>query len=185
VTAALAAGLVLGVVLGPLLRSHDASTPQVVNGEVVQSVRDCLFDVAHDRHLLERTGRPIEHPGSDLTEVSHWLSEATGFEVRLGVPPRGWRLSGGRVWHTVSRISALAEYDLDGRRITIFAVPATEIVFDHSDDLLVAENMWSKGAWSSQAVTWYDGRLLWSAVSDLPQADLVEWARGYRGEDLP
>lgn len=181
IPAALAAGLVLGVGIGAQLRGDHAGRPRIVDNLVIQNVGDYLFDVNHDRYLLDRAGQPIEHPGSSHTEMSQWLSKVTGFEVHLGTAPPRFQLSGGRLWHTVSRVSALAEYDGVDHRVTVYAVPSAGIGLTDFDRLRVAGDMWMDEAWSFRAVAWHDEGLLWSAVSDLPPKELVDWALVYRG----
>ncbi len=182
VPAALAAGLILGIGLGPLLRSGGGRIgPKVINGQVVKTIGDYLSDVTHDRYLLDRTGRPIEMPSRDRGELSRWLTDGTGFELALGTEPAGWELEGGRVWHTVSRISALAEYADGAHRITVFAVPAQGIQSSGFDSQRVAgSELWTHEAWSFRGVAWFDQDLVWSAVSDLPLDSLVDWVGSYR-----
>lgn len=183
VPAALAAGLAIGVGIGVQLPDSTAPVVRVQDGEVVRTVEDYLQDVTHDRYLLERTGQPIEHVSSQATELSRWLSDGLGFELSLGPAPQDWSLEGGRVWHTLSRISALAVYRRGSEEITVFAVPAKGV---HPEGLepIRAEGprTWFKEAWGFRGVAWYEGDLLWSVVGDPDRAELLAWARHFRSD---
>jgi anti-sigma factor RsiW len=178
----LAVGIALGIAIGLSWRGRLPSpTPKVVDGLVLRNVDDYLFDVTHDRHLLDGTGKPIEHVADDPADLSRWLSQGLGFDVRLGTSPAGWRLRGGRVWHTLSRISAMAEYDRGDRHLDVFAVPSEGIDRSRNVARRVGEDVWVGEAWSYRAVAWHDRGLLWSVVGKLPEDEMLEWVAKFRG----
>ena len=175
---ALAAGLVLGFFLAPLLRPPSP----IEDGEVRKTVMNYLEDVTHDRYLLERTGRPLELLTDDGSQASTWLSEGLGFDVALAsTPPDGWTLEGTRVWHTVSRLSALAIYALDSHRISVFAVPSVGLRFEDSESIPTLHGpVFLLEGWGFLGVAWQRDGVAWSAVGDLDAEAMLEWVEAYR-----
>jgi len=185
VPTALAAGLAIGMMLPR--DGHLGSLPNIRDDEVVKSVADYLQDVTHDRYLLEGTGRPYEVAGDEPTRASDWLSEGLGFAVDLPEAPEGWTLAGVRVWHTVSRLSALAGYrGPDGTEIMVFAVPAAELEPSGLEPVRTpAGPVWVEHAWSQTGVAWFDGDLAWSAVAPVSRDELLKWSTAYRQAARP
>jgi hypothetical protein len=175
VPAALAAGIVLGILLS-------RPEPTVRDGEVIKTIAEYLEDVTHDRHLLERTGRPYEIAATDPAEASEWLSRGLGFDVELPASLPDWELAGIRVWHTVSRLSALAGYeDPAGTEIMVFAVPASELLPRGLEPVTTSAGpAWIDEGWSQTGVAWLENGLAWSAVAPLPRSELLEWTTTYR-----
>lgn len=167
VPSALAAGLALGVGL----------TQMLGDGRSALTADHYLDDVTHDRYLLERTGRPLELEIAAEDEASRWLSHGLGIDVRLPESPEGWRLEGVRVWHTLSRLSAMAVYaDAERRRIVVFAVPVEDLVFEGKRSESRGGRTYFLGeGWDNLGVVWREGELAWAAVADMPAEDLLAW----------
>ena len=127
---ALAASLVLGV----FLEKQFEFGSSFVHQEVAQNIGVYIADVTHDHYLLERIDRPLEVEITDANDLSAWLSASLSFDFELPAADRSYSLQGGRVWHTVGRLSALASYaTASGSRVVLFAVPAAnlELLVDH------------------------------------------------------
>jgi hypothetical protein len=170
VPTALAAGLALGFGLGQMLGREDP----------LLTVDAYLYDVTHDRYLLERTGRPLEMRISAEDEASEWLSHGLGLDVTVPKSPEGWELEGVRVWHTLSRLSALAVY-MDGQehRIVVFAVPVEDLVFEGATSVSRDGRTYFLGeGWGNQGVVWREGDLAWATVADIPVDELLDWTVG-------
>jgi hypothetical protein len=177
--AALVVGVLLGITLAPRLIPR-AFAPLV--GEVPATVEDYIHDVTHDHFLLEKLGRPLELECSDAAEASLWLSQGLPFSVTLRPAPTGWELLGVRIWHTVGRLSALAEYgDAEGRRLVLFAVPEANINFSYAR-MRSAEpdTLFAGSGWGSHALAWCSDGLAWTAVAKLSSQQLRAWLQRYR-----
>lgn len=174
---ALVAGILLGLALatGP----HRFAGPR---GEVPVTVQDYLRDVTHDGYLITQLSRPLELTSRDPQEASNWLDGGLPFTVALGHAPAGWQLQGARIWHTVSRLSALAEYsDEQGTKVLLFAVPAAEVDFTKAKKHDTRQGPVYEGqGWGFQGLAWRSGELAWSVVSTLPTAGLLDWLSAYR-----
>ncbi len=176
--AALAAGLVLGLGLGRYLAPAPTIEAPGAGVEVARTVHDFLDDVTHDRYLLERTGHPLELVTDETDRARLWLTESLGFDVALGRVPEGWALEGTRVWHTVSRLSALASYTSPVGTITVFAVPGHGLAFEDASAL--EDGYWYAEGWGYRGVAWHDGELAWAAVGNTDLDGLLAWVKAYR-----
>lgn len=175
----LAAGILLGFALANWSPSHSSPSS---GGEVSATVLDYLQDVTHDGFLIAQLQRPLELLSHDSHEVSTWLDQGLPFSPALGEAPPGWQLQGARIWHTVSRLSALAEYrDGQGAVVLLFAVPAAQIDFTRAKKHQSQQGPLYEGqSWGYQGLAWRDGDLAWSAVSTLTTAALLDWLSAYR-----
>lgn len=173
---ALAASLALGVVIG---RNVDLAAPPAT-GEVRRNIGNYIYDVTHDHYLFSRVGRPLEVSITEPAGLSTWLSESLNFAVRVPGSSRDFRLEGGRLWHTVGRLSALAAYDVGGgKRALLFAVPAANLDLAGAESSLVRGRRVFRGRdWECDARVWIDGDLALALVA--PEGALPEsWAETF------
>lgn len=173
---ALAASLTLGVVLGRFSDLLPTRLPE----EVHRNIGMYIEDVTHDHYLLERIGRPLEVFVTDQRALSDWLGESLSFRIELPAPRAGYRLQGGRVWHTVGRLSALASYEIaDGQRVVLFAVPAQNLDLDGAASSQVkGRRVFSGQGWEREARVWIDGDLAMALVA--PEGRLpADWADAF------
>ena len=185
--AAVAAALLVGVALGWIVaggldevRTTPLGTTRV-GDEVARTVADYLEDVNHDRYLLDRMGRPLELVTDSAEEASAWLGHGLGFDLSLGDTPADYELRGARIWHTVSRLSALAVYEDGEASVSVFAVPRIGIDFEALAPIEHdGRRYWTATSWDHRGVAWVDGDLAWSAVSTLDRQALLEWVEEYR-----
>jgi len=174
VPVAMAATLVLGILLG----RTDTFTPAPPSGEVVRSIGTFIGDVTHDHYLLGRIRRPLEIEATDAGELSDWLSASLNFAFRLPDRSDGLTLEGGRVWHTVGRLSALASYTTPaGQRVVLFAVPAENLTLDGADSEMVRGTRVFRGrGWGQEARAWVAGNLAYAVTA--PEGALPDdWDR--------
>ena len=177
VPAAMAASLVLGVVLEKQFDfALPGSTGQIT--EVPATMGQYLHDVTHDHYLIERIGRPLEVAITDAGPLSDWLSHALSFDLRLPARTAQLNLEGGRVWHTVGRLSAMASYlTADGARVLLFAVPAENLdLTGTSSEMIRGTRVFSGGSWGHEGRAWIDGDLAVAVTAtdgELP----AEWDR--------
>ncbi len=173
---ALAASLTLGVVLG---RYADL-LPTRLSAEVPRNVGMYIEDVTHDHYLLERIGRPLEVFITDQRDLSDWLGESLSFRIELPAPRAGYRLQGGRVWHTVGRLSALASYEIaDGQRLVLFAVPAQNLDLEGAPSSQVKGwRVFSGQGWEREARVWIDGDLAMALVAPAGRLP-ADWADAF------
>jgi len=177
VPVAMAAALVAGILLG---RNVHPGAGGIAGGEVPRTVADYIADVTHDHFLFARVSRPLEVAETDPDRLAGWLSGALGFSVRLPHHSDGFDLEGGRVWHTLGRLSALASYTApDGRRVILFAVPAANIELSGAPSSVVhGVRVYTGSGWEREARVWIDGSLAVALVA--PEGDLPEsWADAF------
>lgn len=160
VPVAMAASLTFGVVLEN--RYDIAPTPMPNElGEVQASVGDYLHDVTHDHYLFDRIQHPLEVEMSEASALSEWLSGALAFDFRLPADSGSFALEGGRVWHTVGRLSAMAVYrTADGTRVVLFAVPAENMTLDGAESRVIGQKRVFRGSsWGHEGRAWIQGDL--------------------------
>jgi hypothetical protein len=173
---ALAATLAVGMVIGD--RVHFGGPAP--SAEVHRDIGNYIQDVTHDHYLFSRIGRPLEVSITDNGGLAAWLSESLSFNVKVPPSHGAFRLEGGRVWHTVGRLSALAAYDVGGgRRALLFAVPATNIDLKGAESTTIdGRRVFSGRAWDCDARVWIDGDLAMALVA--PVGTLPEsWAQEF------
>lgn len=160
---AMAASLVLGVFLG---RQHDFGFSKAP-AEVNRTIGMYIEDVTHDHYLIERIGRPLEVAITDREALSRWLTESLSFHIELPRTTRAFRLDGGRVWHTVGRLSAMAAYDTeDGGRVILFAVPARNLELRGASSAMVkGQRVFSGNGWDREARVWIEDDLAMALVA--------------------
>jgi len=168
---ALAASLVLGVLLE---KEFDFGSPSLPV-EVEKTIGMYIADVTHDSFLLERIGRPLEIEVSDPGRLSDWLSASLNFDFRLPDDGGSLKLQGGRVWHTVGRLSALASYTTaSGSRVVLFAVPAENMkARGAASGTVGTTRVFTGRGWGYEARVWIDGDLalaLTAPEGELPDA---------------
>ena len=163
VPVALAASLVLGVFLG---HHHDFGFSKAP-AEVNRTIGMYIEDVTHDHYLIERIGRPLEVAITDREALSQWLSESLRFQVELPRTTRAFRLDGGRVWHTVGRLSAMASYDSeDGGRVILFAVPANNLELRGATSAMIkGRRVFAGQGWDREARVWIEDDLAMALVA--------------------
>lgn len=159
---AMAACLVLGIALE---KAFDFGEGLPV--EVDRDIGMYIEDVTHDHFLLERIGRPLEVAITDQAELGAWLSESLAFAFDLPTTDADFRLEGGRVWHTVGRLSAMASYRTpSGERVVLFAVPAANLAPSGASAARIGDRTVFRGAgWEREAVVWFDGDLALALVA--------------------
>lgn len=173
---ALAASLAAGMVIG---HNVEFRLPWQA-AEVHRDIGMYIHDVTHDHYLFERINRPLEIATSDRAALSTWLSESLNFRFVLPASTRGLSLRGGRVWHTVGRLSALAAYETaGGDRVILFAVPAHNLALDGATSAVIdGHRVYSGGGWDREARVWIDGDLAVALVA--PQGRLPDdWAASF------
>ncbi|MBK7771549.1 MAG: hypothetical protein IPO18_00590 [bacterium] len=173
---ALAASLFIGLLVG---HNYDITTLWGPN-EVNRNIGMYINDVTHDHYLIERIGRPLEVAITDRNELSGWLSESLHFRLALPEPGPAFRLQGGRVWHTVGRLSALAAYEVpDGGRVLLFAVPAHNLELDGAESTMVSgRRVYTGKGWEREARVWIDGDLAMALVA-MDGAMPADWAGSF------
>lgn len=172
--AAIAASLVLGILIGDRVDFRPVPT----TNEVERSIGQYISDVTHDHYLIERIGRPLEVAMTDEADMSGWLSQSLAFDIELPGRDPAFALEGGRVWHTVGRLSAMASYIApDGSRIILFAVPSAGLVLGGAPSEMVGGVRVFHGAeWDHEARVWIDGDLAMALVA--PEGHMPDdWRR--------
>ena len=104
---------------------------------------------------------------TDPGELSGWLSHSLAFDFEVPAATEGLALEGGRVWHTVGRLSALASYCTPtGERVVLFAVPAANLDLAGAERTEVAGHEVFRGTgWEREARVWLEGDLALALVA--------------------
>ncbi len=162
VPVALAASLALGIILG-----RGGIRPVGETGaEVPKTVADYIHDVTHDHYLFARLDNALEVRQQDPAQLEAWLRQSLHFSPDLPDGSGPFTLEGGRIWHTVNRLSALAAYRLpDGRMAILFAVPAENLAprGTHAESVAGHEVFAGRG-WGREARAWYEDGLALALV---------------------
>lgn len=173
VPVAIAASLAVGILLGRgVVRS-----PEHQGAEVPRTVADFIHDVTHDHYLFARLDNALEIRQQDPAALQAWLRESLHFSPRLPGDSALFSLEGGRIWHTVNRLSALAAYRLpDGQLAILFAVPAENLSPRGAHHTTVEGlEVFSGSGWDREAHVWYEDDLAVALVA--PQGHLpAEWS---------
>lgn len=174
VPVALAASLALGILLG-----RGGFRPvEDTGGEMPKTVADYIHDVTHDHYLFARLDNALETRQQDPVQLEAWLQQSLHFTPDLPDGSEPFTLEGGRIWHTVNRLSALAAYRLpDGQMAILFAVPAENLAPRGADAESVAGHQVFTGrGWGREARAWYEDDLALALV--VPEGHLPpSWSR--------
>jgi anti-sigma factor (TIGR02949 family) len=151
------------------------------SGEKPTTMGLFVRDITHDAYLVARLpARPLDVASEDPRRVADVLSGFVGFPVRIpDLSTSGFRLKGGRLWHTVSRISALAVFeDGSGRRVRLFEIRGERIGLKGARAVRTDGRVFYVGrSFGFQGVAWKQHGLALGLVGDLPEEELLELAR--------
>jgi len=177
---AMAASLVLGVLLDRqgVFRSGQTS------GQVARTLGDYILDVTHDHYLFAQLDNSLEVRMNDPAALTRWLEGSLHFSPDLPAGTPDFVLEGGRVWHTVNRLSALAAYATpDGNEAILFAVPAEGLTpGDMGFRIVRGHRVYHGEGWELEALVWIEGDLALALVA--PRGHLpATWADLFLRED--
>ncbi|MBI4721385.1 MAG: zf-HC2 domain-containing protein [Chitinivibrionia bacterium] len=139
------------------------------------------YDISHDAYLIESLPqRPFDIVSASIQETAAFLSKFVGFPVHVpDLAYAGFGMKGGRLWHTVARISALIVYeDASGNAVSLFEIKkervrrsgATEVVADN-------KSFYLGKAYGYNGVVWLQRDVAFGLVGGLPHDKLLEIAR--------
>lgn len=173
-----AVSLVLVLVAGTMyLRTEGIIAP---GGEKPTTVGLYLYDIAHDAYLVAGLpDRPMEIESSSFEETERYLSEHVGFPVYAPhLDKAGFAMQGGRLWHTVARISSLIEYqDAEGHKLSLFEIRRDRIGKKGGTRVEVdGFECYVGDAFGFNGVVWMQNEVALGLVADLPRDRLVELA---------
>lgn len=173
-----ALSLVLVLVAGTMyLRTEGIIAP---GGEKPTTVGLYLYDIAHDAYLVKALPeRPLEIASASCKETEAYLSKHVGFPVRAPeMAEAGLTMQGGRLWHTIARISSLIEYvDDNGNKISLFEVSRERIGLSGGTKVEADGFEFYLGdAFGFNGVVWLQHEVALGFVADLPHDRLLEIA---------
>lgn len=174
-----AISLVLVLFAGTLyLRTEGIIVP---GGEKPTTVGLYLYDIAHDAYLVSSLPeRPLEIASNDCKKTAAFLSEHVGFPVHAPeLTDAGLAMQGGRLWHTVARISALIEYqDASGAKVSLFEINRERIGMTGGKKVQAGGTDFYLGdAFGFNGVVWMQHEVALGIVADLPDERLIEIAQ--------
>jgi anti-sigma factor RsiW len=139
------------------------------------------YDISHDAYLIESLPqRPFDIQSTSIPETESFLSKFVGFGVHIpNLAYVGFSMTGGRLWHTVARISALIVYeDSSGNAVSLFEIKR-ERVRKSGAKVVVADNrpFYVGKAYGYNGVVWMQREVAFGLVGGLPHDRLLDIAR--------
>jgi anti-sigma factor RsiW len=174
-----AVSLVFVLIAGTIyLRTEGIILPA---GEKATTAGLYVKDIAHDAYLIQTLPeRPYDLQSRSPVETEAFLSEHVGFDVHVpDLAAAGYRLRGGRIWHTIARISALIVFeDSSGNTVSLFEVKREHIGM-HGAKRIVADGreFYMGDAYGFSGVVWMQENVAFGLAGDLPNEKLIEIAR--------
>ena len=138
-----------------------------------------LVDALTEDHLLYAArSAPSEFPSQEPEALASWFAGRVDFAVSVPAFP-GATLLGGRLCTLVDRRVALSFYQRDGRRVSLFQMPAGGLPTGSLRRMTAGGKEFRCGHRKGVSVlAWTQRDVLFALVSDLPEADLVRLASG-------
>ncbi len=136
-----------------------------------------LLAALTEDHLLYATHpSPVEFLSADPAAVGDWFASRLQFAVH--VPAfRGSALLGGRLCTLADRRVALCLYDVSGRRMSLFQMPAEGLPLGSLRTMSVAGRQFQCGDRKGVSVlVWKDREILFALVSSLTQEEMLRLA---------
>ena len=161
-----AAAVAVIVILWTVTRDVGTAEPQA------GSLADLM--VQDYRHFVEQ-GETVQLASGDAVEVSTWLREQTGLDVSLAaMTGQRCKLIGARKCKLAGRPAAFALYEMGGTAVSLVATDAAvadmgtmKRADSHGDEI------WVDRCKGHTVVAKRQGKLIYAAVSTLPQNDLI------------
>ncbi len=174
-----AVSLVILIIAGAVyLRTQGIIAP---SGEKPATMGLYLRDVTHDSYLIRNLpARPFDIKSRASGEVSAYLANHVGFDVLIpDLSSSGYELKGGRLWHTISRISALAVYDnREGSTISLFEVKKERMGKSEAEKIIADGRDFYFGNWFGYSgVAWIEKNTAVSIVGKISRDELLILAR--------
>jgi anti-sigma factor RsiW len=152
-------------------------------GEMPADMASLIDDVGHDSYLFAPGPQTLEVATSDPGQIERWFTSRLDFPVH--VPDRldgGFDLLGARLWHTVSRLAALVQYESsDGNRVSLYLVSARNLA-DHGGRIVQrGDRSYRLGeSFGYNVVAWREGGIAYGLTGLIPHERLVELAEVIR-----
>ncbi|MFQ5510686.1 MAG: hypothetical protein ACE5EO_02455 [Candidatus Krumholzibacteriia bacterium] len=151
-------------------------------GEVPADMARFIKDVGHDEYLYTKNKQTLELVSGNPEDIEGWFSTRLDFEVN--VPERvssGLEVEGARLWHTVSRLSALVHYrGPEGQGVTLFAVSATNLSNTGGKTVRRGRREYhTGGSFRYNVVAWQEGRVAYALVSNIEREALLDIAADF------
>ena len=148
--------------------TRDVSPPRPRAGSFADLV------VQDYRHFVEE-GKMVQLASADAAEVSAWLRGQTGLEVSIAaMTGQRCKLVGARKCKLAGQPAAFALYDVEGTAVSLVATDAAVVDMgtmkradSHGDEV------WVDRCKGHTVVAKRQGKLVYAAVSTLPQNDLI------------
>lgn len=174
-----AVSLIFVLVAGTIyLRTEGIISPA---GEKATTMGLYVYDITHDAYLVDSLPeRPYDLQSASAAETGAYLSKHVGFDVPVpNLAAAGYAVRGGRIWHTVARISALIVYeDTSGNTVSLFEIKRENIGRGGAKEVAADGKTFYLGdAYGYNGVVWMQKNVALGLVGDLPHDRLLEIAR--------
>lgn len=152
-------------------------------GQAPADMARFIHDVGHDAFLYTRGQQSLELDTTDPVTAGAWFDDRVEFPVQVPGSLASAHLEGVRLWHTVSRLSALVSYALpDGSHVTLFMVSAKNLADSGGDEVAGASRTYRAGkSYEYNVVSWQEGEVAYALVGHLSTEELTAMADTFDG----
>jgi anti-sigma factor RsiW len=147
-------------------------------GEVPAAMAHFIRDVGHDAFLQARQSRSYELVTGDPQAVNGWFDGKVDFPVRVPANLGDYAMCGVRLWHTVSRLSALVSYESPGGdQVSLFVISRANLANRSNRTVRRGRHLFHTGeSFQYNVAAWQDGECAYALVSSLATDDLLAMA---------
>lgn len=139
---------------------------------------DVVAEVVNDFLTFRASGDALHIVGSVPDEVKGWLATRVDFEIPFEpTPPDHFRLVGGRLCSFLKRRLAFFHYEMGNHAISLYVMNEEGLSLPFSKPKNIGNRRVSAASLRGVAsIAWKDEGLMYVAVSDLTENDLLEFA---------
>ncbi len=132
--------------------------------------------LSEDHLLYSSDSDPAEFSSPEPKMVAEWLSDRVEFAITVPQLP-GARLLGGRLSTLADRRMAVTFYEIAGRRLSFFQMPAQGLATRSLRRMNLNGREFRCGHRKGvEVMTWTNRDVLFALVADLPEEDLLRLA---------
>ena len=152
------------------------------SGEMPADMARFVADVGHDAFLQTRQPQTFELVTHDPRATRTWFADRLDFPVRAPAElPGGYTIGGVRLWHTVSRLSALVGYEGPGTEpVSLFVISSANLADSSGQTVRQGNRTFHVGeSFQFNVVAWQEGPCAYALVGLLSTDDLLAMAASF------
>ncbi|MGB7299450.1 MAG: zf-HC2 domain-containing protein [Burkholderiaceae bacterium] len=138
---------------------------------------DVVTEAVTDFLTFRAGGMTLNVIDNSPEPLKRWLTERVDFDIAISAaPPEGFRLVGGRLCSFLNRRLVFIYYEKAGSGVSLYLMNDRGLSVPDSNLVKVGERQVSASTIDGvAAATWAADGLVFAAVSDLPQKELLEF----------